>query len=70
MTVIPANADWKEFDPQVGFTTHLTSDDTIVLRQPFNKVVANECIALKQQPYQGLYTNRATEDLFYESVTE
>ena len=32
MTVIPANADWKEFDPQVGFTTHLTSDDTIVLR--------------------------------------
>ena len=32
VTVIPANADWKEFDPQVGFTTHLNSDDTIVLR--------------------------------------
>ncbi len=32
VTVIPPNADWKEFDPQVGFTTHLSSDDTIVLR--------------------------------------
>ena len=32
VTVIPKNAAWKEFDPSVGFTTQLSSDDTIVLR--------------------------------------
>ncbi len=32
VTVINKNAEWKEFDPRVGFTTELSSDDTIVLR--------------------------------------
>lgn len=32
VTVIPKNAAWQEFDPSVGFTTQLSSDDTIVLR--------------------------------------
>jgi len=32
VTVVPQNAAWKEFDPRVGFTTPLSSDDTIVLR--------------------------------------
>ena len=32
VTVIPGNAAWKEFDPSEGFTTRLSSDDTIVLR--------------------------------------
>ena len=32
VTVIGKNAAWKEFDPREGFTTRLSSDDTIVLR--------------------------------------
>lgn len=32
VTVIPKNAAWQEFDPSAGFTTQLSSDDTIVLR--------------------------------------
>ena len=32
VTVVPRNAAWKEFDPSSGFTTRLSSDDTIVLR--------------------------------------
>ena len=32
VTVIPKNAAWQEFDPSKGFTTRLSSDDTIVLR--------------------------------------
>ena len=32
VTVIPKNAAWQEFDPSEGFTTRLSSDDTIVLR--------------------------------------
>jgi len=32
VTVIPKNAAWQEFDPSIGFTTQLSSDDTIVLR--------------------------------------
>ena len=32
VTVIPKNAAWQEFDPREGFTTRLSSDDTIVLR--------------------------------------
>ena len=32
VTVVPRNAAWKEFDPSNGFTTRLSSDDTIVLR--------------------------------------
>ena len=32
VNVIPKNAAWKEFDPSIGFTTQLSSDDTIVLR--------------------------------------
>lgn len=32
VTVVPKNAAWREFDPRVGFTTSLSSDDTIVLR--------------------------------------
>ena len=32
VTVIPKNATWQGFDPSIGFTTQLSSDDTIVLR--------------------------------------
>lgn len=32
VTVIGKNAAWQEFDPRDGFTTQLSSDDTIVLR--------------------------------------
>ena len=32
VTVVPKNASWQEFDPSEGFTTQLSSDDTIVLR--------------------------------------
>jgi hypothetical protein len=32
VTVIPKNAAWQEFDPSEGFTTRLSSNDTIVLR--------------------------------------
>lgn len=32
VTVIPRNAAWQEFHPSEGFTTRLSSDDTIVLR--------------------------------------
>lgn len=32
VTVVPRNAAWKEFDPMKGFTTRLSSNDTIVLR--------------------------------------
>ena len=32
VTVIPKNAAWQEFDPREGFTTRVSSDDTIVLR--------------------------------------
>ena len=32
VTVVPKNAAWQEFDPSEGFTTQLSSDDTIVLR--------------------------------------
>ncbi|MAI74469.1 MAG: hypothetical protein CMM01_26725 [Rhodopirellula sp.] len=32
VTVIPKNAAWQEYDPREGFTTRLSSDDTIVLR--------------------------------------
>ena len=32
VNVIPKNAAWQEFDPSEGFTTRLSSDDTIVLR--------------------------------------
>ena len=32
VTVIPKNAAWKNFNPSIGFTTQLSSDDTIVLR--------------------------------------
>ncbi len=32
VTVIPNNAAWQDFDPRKGFTTRLSSDDTIVLR--------------------------------------
>ena len=32
VTVIPKNAAWQDFDPSIGFTTKLSSDDTIVLR--------------------------------------
>ena len=32
VTVVPKNAAWKEFDPSKGFTTQLSSVDTIVLR--------------------------------------
>ena len=32
VTVIPKNAAWKDFNPNIGFTTQLSSDDTIVLR--------------------------------------
>ncbi len=32
VTVIPKNAAWQDFDPSEGFTTRLSSDDTIVLR--------------------------------------
>ncbi len=32
VTVIKKNAAWQEFDPSKGFTTRLSSDDTIVLR--------------------------------------
>lgn len=32
VNVVPKNAAWQEFDPQEGFTTQLTSNDTIVLR--------------------------------------
>lgn len=32
VTVVPKNAAWQEFDPREGFTTPLSSDDTIVLR--------------------------------------
>jgi len=32
VTVINKNAAWQEFDPSEGFTTRLSSDDTIVLR--------------------------------------
>ncbi|MDB4750916.1 DUF1587 domain-containing protein, partial [Akkermansiaceae bacterium] len=31
VTVIPKNAAWQDFDPSIGFTTKLSSDDTIVL---------------------------------------
>ena len=32
VTVIAKNAAWQDFDPSQGFTTRLSSDDTIVLR--------------------------------------
>ncbi|MGB1789044.1 MAG: DUF1592 domain-containing protein [Limisphaerales bacterium] len=32
VNAVPKNAAWKEFDPSIGFTTQLSSDDTIVLR--------------------------------------
>ena len=32
VTVIPKNAAWKDFNPSIGFTAQLSSDDTIVLR--------------------------------------
>ena len=32
VTVIPKNAAWQNFDPSVGFTAHLSPEDTIVLR--------------------------------------
>ena len=32
VTVIPKNAAWQDFNPSIGFTTQLSSDDTIVLR--------------------------------------
>ena len=32
VTVIPRNAAWQDFDPSIGFTTQLSSNDTIVLR--------------------------------------
>ena len=32
VTVVPRNAAWQEFDPTEGFTTQLSSDDTIVVR--------------------------------------
>ena len=32
VTVIGKNAAWQDFDPSEGFTTRLSSDDTIVLR--------------------------------------
>ena len=32
VTVIGKNAAWQDFDPSQGFTTRLSSDDTIVLR--------------------------------------
>ena len=32
VTVVPKNAAWQDFDPREGFTTQLSSDDTIVLR--------------------------------------
>ena len=32
VTVIAKNAAWQDFDPSEGFTTRLSSDDTIVLR--------------------------------------
>lgn len=32
VNVVPRNAAWKEFDPSEGFTTRLSSVDTIVLR--------------------------------------
>ena len=32
VTVVPRNAAWQEFDPGEGFTTRLSSNDTIVLR--------------------------------------
>ena len=32
VTVVPRNAAWQEFDPSEGFTTRLSSNDTIVLR--------------------------------------
>ena len=32
VNVVPKNAAWQEFDPREGFTTRLSSNDTIVLR--------------------------------------
>lgn len=32
VNVVPKNAAWQEFDPSEGFTTRLSSDDTIALR--------------------------------------
>lgn len=32
VNVVPKNAAWQEFDPSKGFTTHLSSVDTVVLR--------------------------------------
>ena len=45
VNVVPKNAAWKEFDPSLGFTTHLSPNDTIVLR----------CNSLKGGEVQRMY---------------
>ena len=45
VTVIPGNAAWQEFDPSEGFTTGMSSDDTIVLR----------CNSVKEGGHQRMF---------------
>ena len=54
VTVVPRNAAWQEFDPSEGFTTRLSSNDTIVLRcNSVNGVGAQRMFCIEKATITG-----------------
>ena len=72
VTVIPRNAAWKEYDPSEGFTTRLSSDDTIVLR--CNAVKGNgiqRMFCIEKATITGpVYENWPPKTYFYKTYCE
>ncbi|MDB2673550.1 DUF1592 domain-containing protein [Akkermansiaceae bacterium] len=68
VTVIPKNAAWQEFDPSVGFTTQLSSDDTIVLRCNSVKGGLQPMFCIESATISGpVYESWPPETYFYKT---
>ena len=68
VTVIPKNAAWQEFDPAIGFTTQLSSDDTIVLRCNSVKGGPQRMFCIETATISGpVYESWPPDTYFYET---
>ena len=68
VTVVPKNAAWQEFDPSIGFTTQLSSDDTIVLRCNSVKGGFQQMFCIETATISGpVYESWPPETYFYKT---
>ena len=66
VTVIPKNAAWKDFNPSIGFTTQLSSDDTIVLRcNSVKRGGLSGCSVLRRRPLRDECTSHGHQILTF-----